>query len=103
MRNLTVVTIILLFTVNLGFAQGVLPSHEIIKAYFDSNFSYLKLSAENDKIRMNYLPTSYVSGESVENYVEFTFSREFIKYKCRMYQIDSDYVVETEKITMLKT
>lgn len=97
MKQLSAFFVFVVLFQTIASGQGVFPSHENLQAYFDSNFDFIKLSARKDGVGCSYLPTSYVDSKAVENFIQFTYEKEFVKYSCQIYQVDNDFVLRIDQ------
>jgi clan AA aspartic protease (TIGR02281 family) len=84
-----------LFTNNVE-AQVDLPNKEIVKAYFDRNYSFIKKTVEADQFNFQYLQTNYNGKETQQDLIEVSRIQNYTSFVAGFYLEGERFYIQTK-------
>ena len=77
-------------------AQVELPNKEIVKAYFDRNYSFIKKTVEADQFNFQYLQTNYDGKETQQDLIEVSRIQTYTSFVTGFYLEDERFYIQTK-------
>jgi clan AA aspartic protease (TIGR02281 family) len=74
-----------------------IPERNLIRAYFDNNYGYIKNAVQRDGFDFSYLPTSYRDDDKLVDFTDIRKDLKYLKFNCEFYRENDKTVIHIRK------
>jgi clan AA aspartic protease (TIGR02281 family) len=78
-------------------AQVPIPDKNLIRAYFDNNYGYIKNAVQRDGFEFSYLPTSYRDDVKLVDFTDIRKDLKYLKFNCEFFRENNMTVINISK------